>query len=534
MRSGFGRFLRSYEERAIPLNREANQAYWAATTTGRPEDQAACAAKTAALRRLHSDAEELARLKGWQAGEPLEPLEARQLAILVRLYTEQQLAPEVIEELTRREQEIQSLFTSFRPEFEGRAASENDLRRVLAEEQDVGRRRAAWEASKRIGEEVTPRLLALAQERNRAARSLGFRDFFQQRLVIDELPEGPLFELLDDLERRTANPYARAKAELDAGLARRFGVAPGELRPWHYADPFFQEAPPVEGLDLDRLFSGRDVVEASRSFYSGLGLPVEDILSRSDLFERPGKNQHAYCIDMDRQGDVRVLANVRSNERWMSTMLHELGHASYSKHHDRELPFLLRDAAHLFTTEAVAMLMGRLTTSPGWLVRQAGVPWREIQHIAGLLAAHLRLAELIFVRWGLVVVRFERELYRDPSQDLKALWWDLVRRLQQLAPPEGRDAPDYASKIHLGTAPVYYQNYLLGTLAASQLGKALLEAGQGRAGLVGDLEAGAFLRERVFAVGARYPWNEMLRQATGRALSAEAFLADFAGQGRST
>jgi peptidyl-dipeptidase A len=529
MRSGFGPFLRSYEERAVPLNREANEAYWAATTTGRPEDQAACAAKTAALRRLHSDSAEYARLKGWQTGESLDPLEARQLEILVRLYTEQQLPPELIDELARREQEILSLFTSFRPEFEGRDASENDLRRVLAGERDTGRRRAAWEASKRIGAEVAPRLRALVEERNRAARSLGFRDFFQLRLAIDELPEGPLFELLDDLERRTTGPYGRAKAELDAALARGFGLAPEQLRPWHYADPFFQEAPPAEGLELDRMFSGKDVVELSRSFYSGLGLAVEDIISRSDLFERPGKNQHAYCIDIDRQGDVRVLANVRPDEHWMGTLLHELGHGAYSKYHDRDLPFLLRDAAHMFTTEAVAMLMGRLTASADWLVRQAGVPEREAQAMAGLLSAHLRLAELIFVRWGLVVVRFERELYRDPGQDLNALWRELVRRLQRLTLPEGRDAPDYASKIHLGTAPVYYQNYLMGTLAASQIGKALLEAGEGRAGLVGDLEAGAFLRQRVFAVGARYPWNEMLRQATGQTLSAGPFLADFAG-----
>jgi peptidyl-dipeptidase A len=522
-------FLRSYEERAIPLNRETNLAYWAATTTGRSEDQAACAAKIAAWRKLHSDHGEYARLKRWQeAGEAGDPLERRQLEILVRLYTEQQLAPDTIEELARREQEISSVFTSFRPEFEGRAASENDLRRVLASEKDAGRRREAWLAAKRIGAEVAPLLRALAERRNRAARSLGFRDFFHLRLTLDELPEEPLLRLLDELERRTAEPYLRVKAALDAGLARRFGLSPQALRPWHYPDPFFQDAPPVEGLDPDRLFSGLDVVEASRSFYAGLGLPVEDILARSDLFERPGKNQHAYCIDIDRKGDVRVLANVRSEERWMSTLLHELGHAVYSKHHDRELPFLLRDAAHMFTTEAVAMFMGRLTSNPGWLARQAGVPEREAREISGLLAEHLRLGELIFVRWGLVMVRFERELYRDPDQDLNALWWDLVRRLQQLTPPEGRDEPDYASKIHLGTTPVYYQNYLLGALTASQLREALEAAGAASEGLVGDRIAGELLRRRVFEVGARYPWEEMLRLATGHPLSVEPFLKEFA------
>ena len=53
------------------------------------------------------------------------------------------------------------------------------------------------------------------------------------------------------------------------------------------------------------------------------------ILDRSDLFPRPGKNQHAFCIDIDREGDVRVLANVEHDRYWADTMMHELGHGAY-------------------------------------------------------------------------------------------------------------------------------------------------------------------------------------------------------------
>jgi len=81
------------------------------------------------------------------------------------------------------------------------------------------------------------------------------------------------------------------------------------------------------------------------------------------------------------------------------------------------------------------------------------------------------------------------------------------------------------SKIHPGTAPVYYQNYLPGTLTASKLREALTAAG---AGLAGGLEAGELLRRRVFEVGMRYPWNEMPSRAKGSPLSAEAFLVEFA------
>ncbi|MGQ9780498.1 MAG: M2 family metallopeptidase [Bacillota bacterium] len=527
MFSSFADFLRSYEARVAPLMKEANEAYWAATTTGSPEAEELSARKRAELRKLHSDPAAYAMLKKWhEEGAVTDPLEARQLELLINAYAENQLPPATIEELARREQEIESRFTNFRPVYEGRPVGENDLREVLLRENDVAKRRAAWEASKEIGREVAPLLLDLVAARNAAARSLGFPDFYRMRLALDQLDEAELFALLDDLKRRTDAPFAAAKAELDALLAARFGIAPDELRPWHYADPFFQEAPPGQEVNLDPFFAGRDVVELARAFYEGLGLPVDDILARSDLYERPKKNQHAYCMDVDRRGDVRILANVRPNEYWAGTMLHELGHAVYAKYHDPALPFLLREAAHTFTTEAVAMMFERLTKSADWLHRQLGVAREEAAAAAGALRKHLRLAALIFIRWGLVMVYFEREMYRDPEQDLNRLWWELVRELQLITPPEGRDAPDYASKIHLGTAPVYYHNYLLGTLAASQIWAALRAIGCSE-GLVGDRAAGDFLRERIFKVGARFHWNEMLRRATGKRLSAEYFAAEF-------
>ncbi len=46
-------------------------------------------------------------------------------------------------------------------------------------------------------------------------------------------------------------------------------------------------------------------------------------------------------------------------------------------------------------------------------------------------------------------------LYAD-RDDLNSLWWDLVERLQLVKRPAGRDEPDWAAKIHVAVAPVYY------------------------------------------------------------------------------
>ena len=104
-------------------------------------------------------------------------------------------------------------------------------------------------------------------------------------------------------------------------------------------------------MNLDPLFEGQDVVALARATFERIGLDVAGILDRSDLHPRAGKCQHAFCIDVDRSGDVRVLANVVDNHSVTETMLHELGHGVYDLGYGGSLPWLLRDT-HLVTTEA--------------------------------------------------------------------------------------------------------------------------------------------------------------------------------------
>ncbi|HEX2109323.1 MAG TPA: hypothetical protein VHF70_08620, partial [Rubrobacteraceae bacterium] len=88
-------------------------------------------------------------------------------------------------------------------------------------------------------------------------------------------------------------------------------------------DPFFQEPLEEAGLDVDRFFRDGDLEDLTRSTYDSLGLDVRGVLARSDLYGRPGKNQHAFCLSVGREYpyDVRVLANVRPDAYWMNTML---------------------------------------------------------------------------------------------------------------------------------------------------------------------------------------------------------------------
>jgi peptidyl-dipeptidase A len=106
------------------------------------------------------------------------------------------------------------------------------------------------------------------------------------------------------------------------------------------------------------------------------------------------------------------------------TILHELGHGVYQYYNDMSLPFTLRDAAHTFTTEAIANYFGRLATNPAWMNYMGIIDEKEMNSIADDSFRALRLQQLVFSRWAQVMYRFEKSMYENPDQDLNALWWN--------------------------------------------------------------------------------------------------------------
>jgi peptidyl-dipeptidase A len=176
------------------------------------------------------------------------------------------------------------------------------------------------------------------------------------------------------------------------------------------------------------------------------------------------------------------------------------------------------------------MMFERFSKSAEWLAA-VGV---DVADPAAFSSTGWRMRRnklLIFSRWCQVMLRFEKDLYRDPDQDLNGLWWSLVERYQNIKRPEGRDEPDYASKIHIVVAPCYYHNYMLGELFACQLHQAIareLFADSDPQTLiyVDEPKVGAFLQKKVFDPGRTLTWNELTRFATGAELNPSAFVAD--------
>jgi peptidyl-dipeptidase A len=530
-----GKFIAKHEAAIKPMEIEVARRWWTANITGKDEDYRLKQEAETRLELRLADPKTFAELKAIHAGRLSDRLQARQIQVLYLQYLARQVDPELLKAILARSNKIEQAFNVYRPKVAGKELTDSQIRRVLRTSSDSGERQAAWAASKEVGRVVEADLKELVRLRNEAARKLGFKDYHVMQLALGEQSQEQVLKLFDELDALTREPFHSAKKELDAALAGNCRVAPGDLRPWHYHDPFFQESPAVFGAPEESVYAKVDILKVCRDFYGGIGLPVDDILARSDLYEKPGKNPHAFCIDLDRSGDVRVLANVVPGYQWLSTMVHELGHGVYSsKNIPPSVPYVLRTDAHALTTEGVAMMFERFARNAGWLAALG----TQVPDPAAFQAQAIKLRRnhlLIFSRWCQVMFRFETALYRDPAQDLNRLWWDLVEKYQEVKRPAGRNAPDYAAKIHIVSAPAYYHNYMMGELFAAQVHHAIARdvlagADPATAVYVGNKAVGRYMIERVFAPGRTLNWNELTKFATGEDLSPKAFASDIASK----
>lgn len=513
------RLVDGFESRLEELESEFHRAYWDSQTHASPENDRRRADLEIQLRALKGDATTLAAVNDALEEGVHEPRLRRQLEVLRLSLSGNQMTDAQREELVELSSSIESEFATFRPAVGGEAVTENDVLEILDRSDDDDIRKECWTASKEIGRRVAGRVRELARLRNGIALEQGHADYYRMALDLQELSEEWLFALFDELEELTRQPFLEWKEETDRVLAGRFGTS--ELRPWHYSDPFFQYPPNSAGIDLDPFFEKRDAVALSLQTFSGWGIDLSGVIDKSDLFPRPLKSQHAFCLDVDRSGrDVRILANVVPGERWVEVMLHESGHAAYDVSIDRRLPYLLRRPPHTFVTEAMAILSGRLVRDPAWLVEVAGAPESSIASRAEELRRSSGVQSILFARWVLVMSHFERALYADPEADLDSLWWELVERFQFVAGPDHEVPGAWAAKIHVAAAPVYYHNYLLGELLASQLERTIADR---TGGSVNNPKAGRLLKEELFHHGNSLRWDQLIEQATALPLTAKFF-----------
>ncbi|MBI4126987.1 MAG: M2 family metallopeptidase [Deltaproteobacteria bacterium] len=535
------RVIDEYVAKYKPLDREVREAWFRYATTGDKKASKRQGEIELAMRTLDSDPNRFAVLKKLHAdcNSIKDATVRRQVELLYLSHLGNQVTPEKLARLTDTERKVEEGFNDYRAEVDGKRLSPVEVDHILRDSQDSKELEKVWKAHASVGKVLEKDFREMVTTRNDIARDLGFHNYIELMAVTNEIDLAWLRRFYKDLTHITDKPFRELKEQfIDPQLAAHYGIAVAALQPWHYQNPFFQEAPLAifEQADLDALYAkidANEAIELTVSFYKSFGIDIAPIVKRSSLFPAEGKDPHAsaWYLNRDHPHSSVLVMNlpnppeaVKAND--VATLVHELSHDIHFEATlaNQRLPYLLKSVGML--TEAVAMLFENQAQTRDWFVR-LGVKPDKAQHIAEAVELIDYVDQLVFARWTATMFCFEDRFYADPNQDIGDLWWSCREKFQFVKRPRDWKNPDALAKAHIPTvSPLYYSHYAIGRIVNAQFVKLLAEkigVHPRGASYFGHKELGAWLMSDFLATGDLERWNEFIQRTTGKPLSMDAW-----------
>ncbi len=412
---------------------------------------------------------------------------------------------------SEKEAEISQIFNGFKPKIDGKEVTGAEISDILKNSKDVELRKKAYIAENSSGDAIADKMVELVKMRNQVAKANGYDSYYTMMLNQYGTSEKELFKLLDDLDAKSKTAFEKIQTKSNETVCENFGIKQEEIRPWHKG--YLNAASPTKAAN--EYFTKNNLVPIATEMYTKMGWPINKMPITLDLFPRDNKNGHGFCFGIEAGKDARILANLDGDKGSMETLLHELGHATYTLGIPPTLPVLDQHEASSVTTEAVAMLMESLPEREGTFVDQLKMPEDLHQKLE-----NKRLQGLAsFVKGYIFYSQFEKQLYENPDQDVKKLWFDLKQQYTGANPPDELNN-EWATVPHFLSHPGYLQNYLRAEVMAAQIYETAHEQ---LGNLTENKNTAKFFEENIYQYGNSKSEAEVVKIATGKELSAEAF-----------
>ncbi len=469
-----------------------------------------------------------------ESGRINDPVLERELQMLYLHLLNRQSNTMGRQELMNKDLLIMQDFPPYRPVFRGDTVDEQELYAILYRSSSGLELKEAWQSLMGFGEMASEEIIKSVKVKNQIAKELGFSDYYVLEMAFYEEDTILIEKVLDEFEQVSREPYVRVKDRVDEQIAQQYGIDREQIRPWHYQSKFFSRLPISENPALFySIYDSCRLVPTLCEFYAGIGLPVDDIVQRSEMEKENSGLNISFMMNIDFRNDIRVvIGETGSKNRDLRLMFHEFGHALHNKYTGAEVPYLLR-LPNLALTEAVSVLFERRFCDRGVLSDIMLVDSSQVERFMQECRPVDEMNHLIYERFIYLMAIFERELFRDPDQDLNALWYSLMDRIMMISCPERTSNPDWAASRHVFLSHAMIHNYLLADIIATQLLHKLENEFPGELsiyeyGLTGHVEAGTWLKENVLRYGNSLSWSQIIKDATGEELSCRYYLDQYA------
>ena len=440
----------------------------------------------------------------------LEKHEKKQLKDIINRFKKVLKYNNELNELGIIENDIAQKLNTYTFRIDGKEISKTEINKILESETNPNIRKKAYEAKIKNGDLIAKDLKKLVIKRNEFAKRRGYSNFFEYTLKEEYgVKQKELETLLNDIFAKSKNLISKNLKETQTKLSKAFGIKEEHLKNYHYG--LLTKNNPEKFIN-DNIKTKEQIVNIAKKTYSAMGFDINKLEDEGklilDLFPKKGKNTHGFCFGIDAGKDARILANLTNDAASLEILNHELGHAVYTLGISRKLPYFDR-FEYPAISEAIAMMMGDLQQKENILADV--LPKNVLEKYKKEFITN----QIAFIARSIKIINFEKEMYKNPNQDLGKLWHNMKVKYEMRSDKEFINN-EWATIPHFLTLPVYYQNYFRATIMKFQIYNYLVSK---LGNITENNKTAEILNNRLFKYGKSLEENELIKVLTNKSIT---------------
>jgi hypothetical protein len=490
-------FIGNYEKQLDYIDRRLAEEKWSYYTQGKADS---LEIYQQAYDRLNADPARLSDIKTYQTLVD-DPKIQRKLELISRRFMRGVVKADPA--VAALADSLGHTVASWRHEFRGRSLTAGELRNAILTTSNRAERRQADVALSSPGEVLTDGLAALARMRNHVVSRLGYNSYYDLMLTADGLNKADFFDLLDRLEKLSADAY---RSGLDS-LKRTLGINVIDLTDIEYA-VHQSEAAAAGYVPADRQMQ---MVTATMA---ALGTKLADMPIYFGDRDSSAVGTADPVLAIHVPQDIRVPVRLENGLPSLMRLFDQVGRAVYLARIEQEDVLLAGPPAPCFA-DGMADVFSGMTELDGWRLQYAGMP----EPLVSRIRSAEEFSRLFRLRLMLVDLWFEKELYSNPASDLADVYGNLIQTY--LLVPSGSVSPPVDVIADWITSPMHMQNELVGKCIQMQTYHYLHDKYQS---VLDNQRTREFLVQNFFRFGASDDWQELLSRGTGEPLTPAYYL----------
>ncbi len=413
-------------------------------------------------------------------------------------------------------------------------ATENEMRIIMRTHPQEEIRKACFESMEKLPLSTLSEYVEIIKLRNEFARLLGYEDFYDYKIHIDEgMSKKELFKIFDDLYEKTKYAHKNIR-DLEQKMENEEGKR-GLRKPWNFSYFFTGDFTKEE----DPYFKFENVLSYWGTSFAAMGIDFKNGDMKLDLLDRKGKWNNGFCHypQVVYEKNKKLIpgscgftstANpfqVGSGFQGLHTVFHEAGHAA-DRLNSRQKDVCINTEYPPSTVswaETQSMFMDAISSSIEWKMRYAknsqgeAYPFelfeRKLKKIHPLLPLEMmHIARIVF---------FEKEIYE--AQNLtEEFVLETARKIYKKCFDYSEDSLAILNTPHIYSfeSSAYYHGYGIAELGVYQWRDYFFKKYKY---IVDNPRVGKELM-KIWSYGSLYPARTLIKMATGKALSPNSFI----------